>query len=59
MKIHLDCPHAYHGERMRVFCRKTNDICLFQFYRNCKGWWVNSPSAANCLMRKEKQDGKE
>lgn len=55
MKIQLDCPHAYHGERMKVFCKKRGGLCLFQFYKNCKGWWVNSPSAGQCLIRKEKE----
>lgn len=53
MKIKLDCPHACHGERMVVYCKKTGGKCLFQYYKNCKGWWVNSPSAANCPIRKE------
>lgn len=57
MKITFDCPHAYHGELMRVYCRKTGELCLFQYFKNCKGWWVNSPSAANCPIRKEKDDG--
>ena len=55
MNIQLDCPHAYHGERMKVFCKKSGGLCLFQFYKNCKGWWVNSPSAGQCLIRKEKE----
>ena len=37
---------------MRVFC-KDGTLCPFQYYRNCKGWWVNSPQAANCKKRKE------
>lgn len=57
MKIKLDCPYAYHGERMVVFCRKTGGKCLFQYFKNCKGWWVNSPSAANCPLRKESENG--
>ena len=57
MKIKLDCPHAYHGERMKVFCKKRGDLCLFQYFKNCKGWWVNSPSAGECLIRKEKENG--
>ena len=57
MKIELDCPFAYHGDMMRVYCKKRNgEICLFQFFRNCKGWWVNSPTAKQCPIRKEKED---
>lgn len=51
MKIKLDCPNAYHGEMMRVFCKKDDGLCPFQFFRNCKGWWVNTPSAEKCKKR--------
>lgn len=57
MKIQLDCPQAQHGDMMRVYCKKTGELCLFQYFKNCKGWWVNSPSAARCQIRKEKDDG--
>ena len=55
MIIKLDCPYAYHGERMRLFCKKAgeNALCVCQYYKSCKGWWVNSPSAKDCLIRKE------
>lgn len=57
MKINLDCPHAVHGDRMRVFCKANNNqICLWQYYKSCKGWWVNSPAAAECLIRKEQEE---
>ena len=53
MKIKLECPYAYHGDRMRVRCKANNgELCLFQFYKSCKGWWINSPGAAGCLIRK-------
>lgn len=56
MKIKLDCPFAYHGDLMRVYCKKQNGgLCLFQFFKNCKGWWANSPTAAKCVLRSEKQ----
>lgn len=55
MKIKLDCPFAVHGNLMRVYCTKQNgSLCLFQFFRNCKGWWVNSPQAAKCPVRSKK-----
>lgn len=57
MNIKLDCPHAEHGNMMRVYCKKTGEVCAFQYFKSCKGWWANSPSAANCLIRKEKEDG--
>lgn len=60
MKINLECPYAYHGEKMRVFCRANNNqLCLWQYYKSCKGWWVNCPeAAAGCLIRKEQINGK-
>lgn len=60
MKIQLDCPHAKHGNLMRVYCDKQNgSLCMFQFFRNCKGWWVNSPAAAQCPIRKEGKEDAE
>lgn len=59
MKIKLDCPFAYHGEYMRVYCKKNGELCRHQFYRNCKGWWVNSPVAKDCLLRKENDNARQ
>lgn len=57
MKIKLDCPHAYHGELTRIHCEiQKGEFCPFQFYKSCKGWWVNSPLAAKCLVREQKQN---
>ena len=49
----LDCPHAYYVEQMQINCKKTGDRCAHQYYKRCKGWWVNSPYAASCPLRKE------
>lgn len=58
MKIALDCPYAVHGDMMRVYCTKQGgNICLFQHFKNCKGWWVNSPTAAKCKLRLEPERG--
>lgn len=51
MKIRLDCPHAVTGKQMRVYCTKTGGLCAFQYFKACKGWWVNSPGAAGCKER--------
>lgn len=59
MKITLDCPQAYHAEEMRVYCRATKEPCAHQHYKSCKGWWVCSPGAAKCPLRKEPNDGQE
>lgn len=58
MKIDLDCPNAHYGELMRINCDKTNSICLFQYYKNCKGWWALTEGAKACPLRKEQKDGK-
>ena len=57
MKIRLDCPHAEHRHEMVVYCKKTGEPCGHQFFKSCKGWWVNSPSAAKCPLRKEEDHG--
>ena len=60
MKIKLDCPFAKHGDLMRVYCNKQDGkLCLFQYFRNCKGWWANSPSAKQCPIRKEGKENAE
>lgn len=52
MNIKLDCPYARHGDMMRVYCeRQDGEICPFQYFKNCKGWWVNSPAAKACKIR--------
>lgn len=56
MKVKFDCPYAYHGNLMRVYCNKTKGLCLFQYYKNCKGWWVNSPQAAQCPIRRNDEN---
>ena len=58
MKIRLDCPHAVTGPKMRVYCRKTDGLCAFQYFKSCKGWWVNSPGADGCRLRRQpEQEG--
>lgn len=59
MKIKLECPYAYHGQGMGVYCKITEKDCYFQQFKPCKGWWVNSPGAKGCLRRKkEEENGK-
>ena len=53
MKIPLNCPHAYHGPGMRVLCRRNEKLCGHQQFKSCKGWWVLSPQAERCPLRKE------
>ena len=51
MKITLSCPHARHGEMMRVMCDKTNGLCVHQYFKRCKGWWDLTEHAAQCPAR--------
>ena len=53
MKITLDCPHAYYGGNMIILCRKTGQPCGHVFFKRCKGWWVLTPAAAHCPLRRD------
>ena len=57
MKITLSCPLARHGPDMIVLCTKTNAPCGHQQFKACKGWWVCSPGADTCPIRKENPHG--
>lgn len=59
MKIRLSCEFAKHGDRMRVICTKTGNLCAYQYYRQCKGWFELTDGAAGCLMRKGDEYGRE
>jgi hypothetical protein len=52
----LDCPHAYYVEKMHINCKKTGGRCAHQYYKRCKGWWANTPAAAECPAREEVSD---
>lgn len=56
MKVRLDCPHGEHRGGV-VYCKKTGEPCGHQYFKSCKGWWVNSPSAAKCPLRREETHG--
>lgn len=53
MVIKHDCPYAKTGEMMRVYC-KDGQLCAFQYFKSCKGWWTNTPAAQNCKKRSKK-----
>lgn len=59
MKITLDCPHASYGAGMRIRCAVLGWLCPHQRYKDCKGWWVLTESAARCPKRKVEQDGQK
>ena len=50
----LLCPEAEYrqiNEESRVFCRKRQDICLYQWWKPCKGWWQMHEDAELCKFR--------
>ena len=55
MKIKLECEQAYHNNRMRIMCQKTQALCGHQWYKPCKGWCVLTDGYKNCPVRKEKK----
>ncbi len=56
MKLKLSCPQAEYRSGMRIFCRKTGDLCGNQYFKRCKGWWALTEKADRCPKRKENQD---
>ena len=53
MQVKTDCPFGKYGAGMKILCTKDENLCAFQYFRSCKGWWANTESAAGCLKRKE------
>lgn len=53
MKIKLDCPNAKHDNKMKVWCKVVDNYCAYQYFKSCKGWWVNTEQAKDCLMREK------
>jgi hypothetical protein len=41
---------------MVIMCKFTGDPCAHQYYKKCKGWYVESEGANTCPGR-EKKDG--
>ncbi len=56
MKLRLSCPHASYGPGMRILCsRADGKPCAFQYFKTCKGWWVESPAAEKCRLRRKEE----
>jgi len=55
MKLTPTCPVGKYRSDMKIVCTKDNMLCAFQFFKQCKGWWANTESAAKCLKREEEQ----
>lgn len=52
MKLILTCPQAeYRGNQ--IWCKKAGSWCGHAYFKRCKGWWVLTPQAASCPLRKE------
>ena len=49
----LTCPQAEYRENMIIWCKKTGGPCGHVHFCSCKGWWVLSPSAEKCPVRRE------
>lgn len=57
MRINLACEYAQHDEKMRLRCRKSGGYCAHQYYRQCRGWWENTPQANNCTLKERAKNG--
>lgn len=53
MKLKLNCPQAEYRSGMRIFCRKTGDLCGNQYFKRCKGWWALTEKADRCPIKRE------
>ena len=49
----LACPEAEYRERMIIWCRKTGGPCGHVHFYSCKGWWVLTPQAEKCPIRRD------
>ena len=56
MKLTLGCPRAHYGADMAIYCG-DGQPCAHQYYKRCKGWWVQTDGAKTCPMRKEQSNG--
>ena len=57
MKVRLSCPFAEYSDGMKINCKKTQGRCAHVYFKSCKGFWVLSPQAALCPVRKGIMNG--
>ena len=50
----LTCPAAEYREGMVIWCKETGAPCGHVSFYACKGWWVLTPQAEKCPIRREK-----
>ena len=49
----LTCPNAKYGAGMVIWCKYTGNVCAHQYYKKCKGWYVESEGAKTCPGREK------
>lgn len=50
----LECPFS-HRTTSKIYCKARNDICVYQRFRPCKGWYDFIEGAERCKARKESE----
>lgn len=40
MKLNLECENAVYGDKMRIYCKVSDNLCAHQRFKPCKGWSV-------------------
>ena len=53
----LECPLS-HRTTSKIYCKARNDICVYQRFRPCKGWYDFIEGAERCKARKESEEKK-
>lgn len=52
MKLTVSCPRGKYNANMQIIC-DDGQPCAFQYFKSCKGWWVQTKCADDCVKRKE------
>lgn len=53
----LVCPFGEYRSGMRIYCKVKEIPCGHVRFKSCKGWWVQSPAAAECPLRRRQEHG--
>ena len=56
MQVTLECPQAEYRAEMVIWCRRTEEICAFQYFKACKGWWALTGQADGCRLRNQPEE---
>lgn len=49
----LSCPYAEYRAGMRIWCTRTDGLCVHVYFCQLKGWWALNPNADRCPVREE------